>query len=131
MTHDTRTQMRQRLEEWVASLNALAEIVGMEEAAQRIQEQVAAIRWLLDAEQQQEEARTWQPIATAPPGLADGKWTYILFSGYSKGKSFGGRVVVSGWMGKTHDGRYEPVHSYSYKLVITHWMPLPGVPNAD
>ena len=67
----------------------------------------------------------WQPIATAPPGLADGKWTYVLFSGYSKGKSFAGRVVVSGWMGETHEGTYVPVHNYSYKLVITHWMPLP------
>lgn len=74
-------------------------------------------------------AAGWQPIDTAPPGLADGKWTYVLFSGYSKGRSFAGRVVVSGWMGKTHDGRYEPVHSYSYKLVITHWMPMPTDPD--
>lgn len=70
----------------------------------------------------------WQPIATAPPGLVDGQWTYVLFSGYSKSGSFTGLVVVSGWMGKTHDGRYEPVHNYSYKLVITHWMPLPPPP---
>lgn len=71
----------------------------------------------------------WQPIATAPPGLTDGKWTYVLFSGLSKGRSFPGRVVVSGWMGKTHDGRYEPVHNYSYKLIVTHWMPMPVDPD--
>lgn len=67
----------------------------------------------------------WQPIATAPVGYDGNKWTYVLFRGTSKGRSFPGTVVVQGWMGKTHDGRLEPVHSYAYKLNIDAWMPVP------
>lgn len=66
----------------------------------------------------------WQPIATAPVGYDGTRWTYVLFKGYSKGRSFPGEVVVSGWMGKTHEGKLAPVHSYGYKLVITHWRPM-------
>lgn len=77
---------------------------------------------------QQQDPDGWRPIATAPKGYDGETWTYVLFKGYSKGKSFPGEVVVSGWMGTTHDGKLAPVYDYAYKLVITRWRPmLPGV----
>ncbi len=68
----------------------------------------------------------WQPIETAPPGYtADaGGFHYVLFLGYSKAGSFAGPVMVSGWM----DSQRKPVVHYSYKLRLTHWMPLPDLP---
>lgn len=80
--------------------------------------QVGAEMVEADAAQQQ-----WQPIETAPPGYADGRFVYVLFRGVSRGRSFDGDVVVSGWM----DRNQTPVHSYGYKLTITHWMPKPAL----
>lgn len=51
----------------------------------------------------------WQPIETAPHGYDGTRFVYVLFLGWSKSGSFGGPVVVSGWM----DGHRKPVHSYS------------------
>lgn len=68
----------------------------------------------------------WQDIETAPKGYDGQTWHYVLFRGVSKGRSFPGAVLVSGWM----DNSRQPVHNYSYKLIITHWMPLPDPPAA-
>ena len=70
------------------------------------------------------EARRWQPIETAPPGYDWERFHPVLFLGHSKGRSFDGTTIVQGWM--SH--KREPVHNYNYKLVITHWMPLPPTP---
>lgn len=67
----------------------------------------------------------WQPIETAPKGYDGHKFTRILFKGYSKASSFSHDVYISGYM----DSEREPVYFYRYKLVITHWMPLPESPN--
>lgn len=66
----------------------------------------------------------WQPIATCPQGYDGKRWTYVLFYGFSKGKSFDHPVCISGWM----DSDQRPVYYYSYKLTITHWMTHPDPP---
>lgn len=66
----------------------------------------------------------WQPIATCPTGYDGHQFRHVLFLGYSRGRSFNHPVVVSGWM----DRDLKPVQYYSYKLQITHWMPLPSLP---
>jgi hypothetical protein len=69
----------------------------------------------------------WMPIETAPPGYDGRKFVHVLFSGHSKSGAVSGRVYVSGWM----DSNRRPIHNYAYKLVITHWMPLPAPPGSD
>ncbi len=69
-------------------------------------------------------APTWQPIQTCPVGYDGKTWTRVLFKGVSSGRSFDYPAIVIGWKGS--DGRL--VHNYSYKLTITHWMPLPAAP---
>ena len=66
----------------------------------------------------------WRDIATAPEGYDGRKFNRVLFLGHSKAKSFAERVCVSGWMNNDR----EPVHSYGYKLIITHWQPEPTPP---
>lgn len=68
----------------------------------------------------------WQPIQTAPKGYDGHKWTYVLFWGVSKGRSFAHPVVVSGYM----DSNRKPIYYYSYRLVITHWAPMLESPQA-
>lgn len=70
------------------------------------------------------ETQDWQPIETAPIGYDGKHFHHVLFLGVSRGRSFAGEVIVSGWMDR---GR-TPVHGYSYKLTITHWRPLPDPP---
>ena len=69
----------------------------------------------------------WQPIETAPDGYDGKRFHSVLFRGTSRGGSFAGYAYVSGWM----DRNRQPVHSYGYKLNITHWMPLPPAPSED
>jgi len=67
----------------------------------------------------------WKPIETAPDGYDGKEFNYVLFRGYSKGRSFAHSVEVSGYMGVDNDGKRVPIHFYAYKLVITHWAPIP------
>jgi len=66
----------------------------------------------------------WQPIESAPKGYDGKRFQYVLFWGVSSGRSFDHPVIVCGYM--DHDRT--PVQFYSYKLRITHWMPLPSPP---
>ncbi len=86
-------------------------------AAQELRDDMAAVEALTGA-----PPSHWQPLASAPKGYDPGTgFHYVIFKGTSRGKSFSGEVVVTGYMSSTR----EPVHSYGYKLNITHWMEQP------
>lgn len=64
----------------------------------------------------------WKSIDSAPTGYDGKTFHHVLFRGRSKAGSFSGFAYVSGWM----DHNRQPVHDYSYKLVIDAWMDLPA-----
>jgi len=81
----------------------------------------AAIAEFINFQAEALVASPWRPISTPPPRGPENR---VLFRGVSKAMSFSHAAVVDGWI----DSTGEPVHDYHYKLVITHWMPMPPKP---